>query len=44
MTQQDESGETVELSLDYPFWGRFFTVAPLVVVGTVEGSGFNLAP
>lgn len=44
MTRKDEDGETVELSLDYPFWDRFFTVAPLVVVGTVEGDGYDLAP
>lgn len=44
MAQRDDTEETVELSLDYPFWGRFFTVAPLVVVGTVEGDGYDLAP
>ncbi len=27
-----------------PVWDRFFTVAPLVVIGTREGDGFDLAP
>jgi flavin reductase (DIM6/NTAB) family NADH-FMN oxidoreductase RutF len=27
-----------------PIWERVFTVAPLVVVGTKEGEGYNLAP
>ena len=27
-----------------PVWDRFFTVAPLVLIGTREGDGFNLAP
>lgn len=34
----------VDLTLDTPIWERFFTVAPLVVVGTKEGDGFDLAP
>lgn len=37
-------GEFVDLSLDTPVWERFFTVAPLVVVGTKEKDGFDLAP
>jgi flavin reductase (DIM6/NTAB) family NADH-FMN oxidoreductase RutF len=37
-------GSFVDLSLDTPVWERFFTVAPLVVVGTREGDGFDLAP
>lgn len=44
MTSDAESTDLVELDLDYPFWGRFFRVAPLVVVGTVEGDGYDLAP
>lgn len=27
-----------------PVWDRVFTVAPLVIVGTREGDGYNLAP
>ncbi len=34
----------VELSTDTPIWSHFFTVAPLVVIGTKEGEGYNLAP
>ena len=39
---QDE--DMVELDLRAPIWDRVFTVAPLVVVGTREGDGFDLAP
>lgn len=38
------SQETVSLDVDRPVWGRFFTVAPLVVIGTREGDGYDLAP
>lgn len=34
----------VELELRSPVWNRVFTVAPLVVIGTREGDGYNLAP
>jgi flavin reductase (DIM6/NTAB) family NADH-FMN oxidoreductase RutF len=35
----------VSLDLDQPIWERFFTVAPLVVVGTLERDGsYDLAP
>jgi len=37
-------GDRVELSLDYPIWDRFFSVAPLIVVGTAEEGGYDLAP
>jgi flavin reductase (DIM6/NTAB) family NADH-FMN oxidoreductase RutF len=41
----DESGRTmVDLAVDIPIWDRFFLPAPLVVVGTKEGEGFDLAP
>lgn len=37
--------ERIPLSTDSPIWSRFFTVAPLVVVGTRETSGqHDLAP
>lgn len=39
-----EAGEMVELDLEQPVWNRVFTVAPLIVVGTREGEGYNLAP
>ena len=35
----------VTLEMDHPIWDRFFTVAPLVVIGTREPNGQNdLAP
>ncbi len=35
----------VPLAIDQPIWDRFFSVAPLVIVGTrEENGGFNLAP
>lgn len=34
----------VDLPVDAPIWDRFFTVAPLVLVGTTEGDGYDLAP
>jgi len=42
-TNDDDS--LVPLAIDQPIWDRFFTVAPLVIVGTKEDDGgFNLAP
>ena len=39
------TSERIQLSTDSPIWRRFFTVAPLVVVGTREPSGeHDLAP
>lgn len=32
------------LNLDLPIWDRVFTVAPLVVIGTKEDEGYDLAP
>lgn len=32
------------LDTSIPIWDRLFTVAPLVVIGTKEGEGYNLAP
>ena len=34
----------VRLSTDAPIWDRFFTVAPLVLVGTKEGDRYDVAP
>ena len=36
----------VPLPMDRPIWDRFFTVAPLVIVGSKDeqGTGYNLAP
>jgi flavin reductase (DIM6/NTAB) family NADH-FMN oxidoreductase RutF len=32
------------LEIDIPIWERFFTVAPLVLIGTKENEGYDLAP
>jgi len=34
----------VSLNLSDPVWDRIFTVAPLVIIGTKEESGIDLAP
>ena len=41
----DERKKLVALETDQPIWDRFFTVAPLVVIGSRESTGdFDLAP
>jgi flavin reductase (DIM6/NTAB) family NADH-FMN oxidoreductase RutF len=32
------------LDTDHPIWDHFYTVAPLVIIGTKEGNSYNLAP
>ena len=44
MSQEAGGKQWVELDLVQPVWERFFLVSPLVVVGTREGEGFDLAP
>lgn len=34
----------VDLNIDKPIWERFFTIAPLVVIGSREEAGYDLAP
>lgn len=34
----------VTLDTSVPIWNRFFTIAPLVVIGTKEGENYDLAP
>jgi flavin reductase (DIM6/NTAB) family NADH-FMN oxidoreductase RutF len=34
----------VPVSTETPIWSRFFTIAPLVIVGTMERDGYDLAP
>lgn len=41
---QPEQDQFVSLDISKPIWERVFVVAPLVVVGTREGEGFDLAP
>lgn len=36
--------DVASLDVETPLWNRVFVVAPLVVVGTREGSGYDLAP
>ncbi len=40
---EDAAERAIPLSVDRPIWNRFFTVAPLVIVGTVEDDGHDLA-
>lgn len=46
MDQQAPSSprSVVPLQVGAPLWPRFFTIAPLVLIGTKEGDGFDLAP
>ncbi len=41
---QFASKEFTTLDLDTPVWNHVFTVAPLVLIGTKEEEGYNLAP
>ena len=38
------SEPVVTLDVKYPIWDLFFTVAPLVIIGTREGDHYDLAP
>lgn len=40
----DVKSGLVTLDTRYPIWEHFYTVAPLVVIGTKEGEEYNLAP
>ncbi len=45
METPTEGDQVIELSLERPIWNRVFTVAPLVVVGSRDASGWHeLAP
>lgn len=45
MTSVNEPSHYVPLSLDGPLWDRFYSVAPLVLVGTLEPDGTpDIAP
>ena len=41
---ENEAQRAVPIPADAPIWSRFFTIAPLVIVGTREGDGHDLAP
>ncbi|MGB5820780.1 MAG: flavin reductase [Saonia sp.] len=34
----------VPLTMETPIWNHFFMVAPMIIVGTKEGNGYDLAP
>lgn len=36
--------DLIELDVSISIWRHFFTISPLVVIGTKEKSGYNLAP
>jgi flavin reductase (DIM6/NTAB) family NADH-FMN oxidoreductase RutF len=41
----DDTDRLIPLATDRPIWDRFFSVSPLVIVGSKEGPGrFDLAP
>jgi len=45
MPSDNENRTLVELDTTEPVWDRFFTVAPLVLIGTIDpDSSFDLAP
>lgn len=45
MQEQARNEELVELDVSHPIWERFFWVAPLVLIGTMEEDGsHDLAP
>lgn len=45
MANDDPQASLVTLDVDRPIWDRFFTVAPLVIVGSKQADGrYNLAP
>ena len=45
MTAPDDRNHLVEIDTSQPIWDRFFTVAPLVLIGTIEPDGsLDLAP
>lgn len=39
-----EKQHIISLNTDAPIWEHFYTVAPLVVIGTKEGDEYDLAP
>lgn len=41
---EGEEEGLVEMDLRFPIWDRVFVPAPLAVVGTREGDGYDLAP
>lgn len=44
MQEQDPFKDFISLDVKESIWEHFYTVAPLVVIGSKEGDGFDLAP
>lgn len=44
MQEKDPFKDFISLDVKESIWEHFYTVAPLVVIGTKEGEGFDLAP
>lgn len=44
MQEQDPFKDFISLDVKESIWDHFYTVAPLVVIGSKEGKGFDLAP
>ena len=45
MTESSETRQLVEIDTSEPVWDRFFTVAPLVLIGTMDADGsIDMAP
>ncbi len=42
--KKEQLDQWISLDTEVPIWNRFFTVAPLVVIGTREGDHYDLAP
>ncbi|MGI9545289.1 MAG: flavin reductase [Cyclobacteriaceae bacterium] len=42
--KDDATENLTQLDIDKAIWERFFTPAPIVVIGTREGNGHDLAP
>ncbi|NJB72200.1 flavin reductase (DIM6/NTAB) family NADH-FMN oxidoreductase RutF [Saonia flava] len=40
----EKQEDFIALDTSLSIWNRFFTIAPLIVVGTKEGDGYDLAP
>ena len=41
---QSQEEKLITIDTKLPIWNQFYTVAPLVVIGTKEGDGYDLAP
>ena len=45
MTTSDDNSQLVQIDTAVPIWDRFYMVAPLVLIGTIEPDGsLELAP